>query len=131
MGYYVLCCSICVRDLTVQLYRRNDFTHSGVETRNYKQGQFTLISVFHRDVDEIRGLLGYYTASCGNCLQTFRDNVLVNNYHTTQRNMPVCKSLLEKELGRKSSRRSMWKNMVDPDRPQMTIYYSACVLHAG
>jgi hypothetical protein len=26
---------------------------------------------------EICGLLGYYTASCGNCLPTFRDNVSV------------------------------------------------------
>jgi hypothetical protein len=38
---------------------------------------FTLISGFRCDVDEICGLLGYYTASCGNCLPTFRDNVSV------------------------------------------------------
>jgi hypothetical protein len=25
----------------------------------------------------------------------------------------------------------MWKNMVQPDRLQMTIQYSACSLHAG
>ena len=25
----------------------------------------------------------------------------------------------------------MWKNMVQPDRPQMTIQYGACALHAG
>jgi hypothetical protein len=25
----------------------------------------------------------------------------------------------------------MWKNMVQPDRPQMTIWYGACALHAG
>jgi hypothetical protein len=37
----------------------------------------TLISGFRRDVDEIRALLGYYAASCGNCLPTFRDNVSV------------------------------------------------------
>jgi hypothetical protein len=30
---------------------------------------------FRRVVDEICALLGYYTASCGNCLPTFRDNV--------------------------------------------------------
>jgi hypothetical protein len=24
----------------------------------------------------------------------------------------------------------MWKNMVDPDRPQMAIYYRACALRA-
>jgi hypothetical protein len=37
----------------------------------------TLISGFRRDVDEICGLLGYYTASYGNYLPTFRDNVSV------------------------------------------------------
>jgi hypothetical protein len=37
----------------------------------------TLISGFCRDVDEICGLLGYLTASCGNYLPTFRDNVSV------------------------------------------------------
>jgi hypothetical protein len=31
----------------------------------------TLISGFHRDVDEMCGLLGYYAALCGNCLPTF------------------------------------------------------------
>jgi hypothetical protein len=25
----------------------------------------------------------------------------------------------------------MWKNMVAPNRPQMTIQYGACALHAG
>jgi len=25
----------------------------------------------------------------------------------------------------------MWENMVQPDRPQMTIQYGACALHAG
>jgi hypothetical protein len=28
--------------------------------------KFTMISGFRRDVDEICGLLGYYTVSCGN-----------------------------------------------------------------
>jgi hypothetical protein len=37
----------------------------------------SLISGFRRDVDDICGLLGYYAASCGNCLPTFRDNVWV------------------------------------------------------
>jgi hypothetical protein len=27
--------------------------------------------------------------------------------------------------------RVMWKNVVEPDRPRMTIYYGACTLHAG
>jgi hypothetical protein len=35
----------------------------------------TLISGFRRDVDEIGAVLGYYAASCGNCLPKFRDNV--------------------------------------------------------
>ena len=69
----------------------------------------TFISGFRRDVDEICPLLGYYAASCGNCLTTFRGNVSVpsssvkkslnmepircpetsiNNYHTTRRKYP-------------------------------------------
>jgi hypothetical protein len=39
--------------------------------------EVTLISGFGRDVDEICPLLGYYEASCGNCLPTFRDNVSI------------------------------------------------------
>jgi hypothetical protein len=26
---------------------------------------------------------------------------------------------------------AVWKNMVDPDRPQMIIQYGLCALHAG
>ena len=37
--------------------------------------ELNFISVFHRDADDICALLGYYVASCGNCLPTFRDNV--------------------------------------------------------
>jgi hypothetical protein len=36
-----------------------------------------LILGFRLDVDEICALLGYYAASCGNCLPTFRDKVSV------------------------------------------------------
>jgi hypothetical protein len=25
----------------------------------------------------------------------------------------------------------VWKNIAEPDRPQMAIYYGACALHAG
>jgi hypothetical protein len=56
-----------------------------------------LISGFRRDVDEICALLGYYAASCGNCLPTFRD--------TTPRNFPEeriykCKSFVDVFFGR-------------------------------
>jgi hypothetical protein len=37
----------------------------------------TLISGFSFDVDIICGILGNYTASCGNYLPTFRDNLSV------------------------------------------------------
>jgi hypothetical protein len=37
----------------------------------------TSISGFCRDVENICSLLGYYAASCGNCLPMFRDNVWV------------------------------------------------------
>jgi hypothetical protein len=42
-----------------------------------KQFFSALILGFCRDVDEICGLLGYYTASCGNYLPTLRENVSV------------------------------------------------------
>jgi hypothetical protein len=38
-----------------------------------------LISGFRHNVEEICALLGYYAASCGNCLPTFRDNVSVSS----------------------------------------------------
>jgi hypothetical protein len=36
-----------------------------------------MISGFRHDVDEICALLGFYAASSGNPLPTFRDNMLV------------------------------------------------------
>jgi len=36
-----------------------------------------VISGFRREVDENCALLGYYAASSGNCLPTFRDNLSV------------------------------------------------------
>jgi len=36
-----------------------------------------VISCFRCEVDEICALLGYYAASSGNCLPTFRDNLNV------------------------------------------------------
>jgi hypothetical protein len=41
------------------------------------QHSWLMISGFRRDVDETCALLGYYAASCGNCLLTFRENVSV------------------------------------------------------
>jgi hypothetical protein len=73
------------------------------------------ISGFRRDVNDIYVLLGYYTASSGNCYPSFRDNVSVpssrvkspvkmepicypetslNNYHTTPSNIPEERSSL-------------------------------------
>jgi hypothetical protein len=43
---------------------------------------------FHRDVDEICALLGYYAASCGNCLPTRCPETSVDNYHMMPRNIP-------------------------------------------
>jgi hypothetical protein len=73
-----------------------------------------MFSLFRRYIDEICALLGYYEASCGNPLPTFRDNISVpsstvkkskkkiplkmglihrpetsvKDYHTTLRNIP-------------------------------------------
>jgi hypothetical protein len=42
-----------------------------------KYYRIIFISGFHRDVDEICALLGYYVVLCGNCLPTFWDNIAV------------------------------------------------------
>jgi len=42
-----------------------------------KNWQVSVISGFHREVDENCALLGYYAASNGNFLPTFRDNLSV------------------------------------------------------
>jgi hypothetical protein len=57
--------------------------------KKFKQYE-NLISGFRSDVDEICGLLGYYTASCDNCLPTIHfPETSVNNYHTTPCNNTV------------------------------------------
>jgi hypothetical protein len=64
---------------------RRNATRLSVAHMLYRGGSFnvecvlTLISGFRRDVDEIWALMGYYAASCGNCLLTFRDNVSVSS----------------------------------------------------
>jgi hypothetical protein len=61
-------------------------TQSATVSRNLptdcptQEHKSVLISGFRRNLDETCGLLGYYAASCGNCL--------VNNYHTMPRNTP-------------------------------------------
>jgi hypothetical protein len=45
----------------------------------HKLVSLALVLDFRRDVDDICALLGYYAASCGNCLPTFRDNVSVTS----------------------------------------------------
>jgi hypothetical protein len=42
-----------------------------------KRNAYRVISVFCSDVDEICALLGYYAASSGNPLPTFRDDISV------------------------------------------------------
>jgi hypothetical protein len=53
--------------------------HNGAVTNGMCIANFTktgtLISGFCRNIDEICVLLGYYVASCANCLLTFQDNV--------------------------------------------------------
>jgi hypothetical protein len=72
-----------------------------------------LVPILKWSNSEMCAILGYYTASCGNCLPTFQENIgpvfkgqesrtletLVNNYHTTPRNVPEeCRS--HQHLGR-------------------------------
>jgi hypothetical protein len=45
--------------------------------RQQTNKETSMTAGFHRDVDDICAPLGYYAASCGNCLPTFRNNVSV------------------------------------------------------
>jgi hypothetical protein len=67
---------------------------------------FTLISGLRRDVDEIRGLLGNYTASCGNYFQTFWDNLSVPSSRVK---IPRGKEILTREDGTDTLSRNVSK----------------------
>jgi hypothetical protein len=60
----------------------------------HKHAYTSLISGFRCDVDELCGLLGNYTASCGNYFVIICNVIIVwyynylNNYHTTPCNYP-------------------------------------------
>jgi hypothetical protein len=70
------------------------YEQSGTADKGRNSSEVTLISGFCHDVDEICALLGCYAASCGNCLSIRCTETLVNNYHTTPRNIPEeCRSL--------------------------------------
>jgi hypothetical protein len=47
-----------------------------------------VISDFRRDVDEIYGLLGYYTALSGSCVPIGCPEISTENQHSTLRNNP-------------------------------------------
>ena len=49
----------------------------------FKKYSFSVILGFRRDIDEICVLLGYYAASNGNPVPTFRDNVSVTSSWTS------------------------------------------------
>ena len=56
------------------MWSRVSFINKNAEIDlDIEQDTTTVISGFRRDIDEICDLLGYYAASCGNCLPTFRD----------------------------------------------------------
>jgi hypothetical protein len=60
---------------------KRDFVPFHLKTLGLNLAEFDLptsvISSFHRKVDENCALLGYYAASSGNVLPTFRDNLSV------------------------------------------------------
>jgi hypothetical protein len=78
-----------VRSVTIALLMSYILSHVYLPT--YVVKFFSpLISGFRRDVDKICGLLGNYTASCGDYLPTFRYNVTrEDGTDTLSRN--VCK----------------------------------------
>jgi hypothetical protein len=57
----------------VELYTEREIMWIGLNWLRMGTDIWVLISGFRRDVDEICALLGYYAASNGNPLPTFRD----------------------------------------------------------
>jgi hypothetical protein len=56
----------------------NFVRHHGIDKYlNWIELDPASISGFRHDVDEICAVVGYYTLSCGNCLPTFQDGILV------------------------------------------------------
>jgi hypothetical protein len=80
-----------MRGKTNNLNKNFDFLHS----RNFKlfsqieAKPISKISGFRHDVDELCALLGYYAASSGNPLPTFRDNVSLPYSRSPRKNSPL------------------------------------------
>jgi hypothetical protein len=68
LQFYV--CIFCSARKCISCFNKSTGDFTGHEDLNF---MLRLISGFRSDVDEICALLGYYAASCGNCLPTFRD----------------------------------------------------------
>jgi hypothetical protein len=79
-----------------------------IPKRKSVQATLSLISGFRSDFDEICVLLGYYAASCGNFLPTFRDNVSVP---TSRVKSPSREGLLIREDGTDTLFRNVGKQL--------------------
>ena len=64
-----------------------------------------VISDFRREVDENCAVLGYYTASSGDYLPTFRDNLSVRNYYYSLHNDPEERN---SHLGTSAKKKKLW-----------------------
>ena len=58
----------------------------------------SVLSSFHREVDENCALLGYYAASSGNSLPTFRDNLSVFGFLVLEEGTDMLSRNVGKEL---------------------------------
>jgi hypothetical protein len=59
-----------------------------------------LVSGIRRDVDNICALLGYYAASCGNCLPTFQNNVSVPSSRVNSPTLEDSTDKLSRNVGK-------------------------------
>jgi hypothetical protein len=96
----------CMPNNTMSHPRRLDFLSiMRFEVLTVVNSNVTLISGFRRDVDESCTLMGYYAASCGNCLPTFWDNVSVTSSQVKNPSRKERKPATYKLV----HQRSMWK----------------------
>ena len=59
--------------------------NEGLQTEGSRRLVFVILG-FRHEVAENCALMGYHTASSGNFLPKFRDNMSIRNYHCTLRN---------------------------------------------
>jgi len=101
--------------------------------------EIVYLIIFRKYVDKIQVSLksdknkGYFTLK-PICIY---DHIFSVIYRMRKFSEKICREILNKAFIFNNSAENstvyetMWKNVVEPKRPQMTLSYDACALHAG